>query len=108
MALTWNWEDKIGTVNIPKQRLGKYDTFHLYKCNGLIVALVEFEENKKPMYTMGWFFVDLKHCKSCFKNDIFSDAFEFRFYLKRDMMNSELYKMLFEFMKYKNTSVEWR
>ena len=61
MALYWDWDKKIGTVDI-----FNYDevrTYQLYQGNAFLIMLWEFEEDGKDKYAMHSFFVDKEHAK---------------------------------------------
>lgn len=64
MAVTWNWSEKIGTIDI-----FNYDevrTYQLYKGNCFLIMLWEYEEDGKDMWQMHGFFADKEHAKNCF------------------------------------------
>ena len=61
MALYWDWDKKIGTIDI-----FNYDevrTYQLYQGNAFLIMLYEFEEDGREKYTMHSFFVDKDHAK---------------------------------------------
>ena len=106
MALTWNWSDKIGEMYVYRHESKEPTHYNLYKCNGLVVALYEWEENHETYYNMGWFFTDMAHCKRCLKDNIFYDAFMIQFDLHRSQLNNDLYRMILEFLKTDSFTVE--
>lgn len=64
MALNWDWDKKIGTVDI-----FNYDevrTYQLYQGNAFLIMLWEYEEDGKELWSMHNFFVDKEHAKNCF------------------------------------------
>lgn len=56
MAYQWNWSDKMGECIY---RSGQ--KINLYKGNGLVIAIQEFEDNT---YSMVWFWADKDHMKN--------------------------------------------
>lgn len=63
MALQWDWDKKIGTIDI-----FNYDevrTYQLYQGNAFLIILYEYNENGKDKYSMHGFFVDKEHAKNC-------------------------------------------
>ena len=62
MALNWNWEDKIGTIDI--FNVDEVRTYSLYQGNAFLIMLWEYEENGKEMWSMHSFFVDKEHAKN--------------------------------------------
>lgn len=64
MALKWDWDKKIGTVDI-----FNYDevrTYQLYQGNAFLIMLWEYEEDGKELWNMHNFFLDKEHAKNCF------------------------------------------
>lgn len=64
MALNWDWNKKIGTVDI-----FNYDevrTYQLYQGNCFLIMLWEYEKDGKDMWQMHGFFADKEHAKNCF------------------------------------------
>jgi hypothetical protein len=63
MALNWDWNKKIGTIDI-----FNYDevrTYQLYQGNAFLIMLWEYEEDGKEMWQMHNFFIDKEHAKNC-------------------------------------------
>lgn len=59
--LNWNWEDKVGEVEILNR--DKAVTYTLYQGNAFLIMLYEYEEDGKDMYSMHNFFADETHAK---------------------------------------------
>ena len=64
MSLNWQWEDKVGTIDI--FNTDKVVTYTLYQGNAFLIMLYEYKEEGKDMYTMHNFFADKEHAKNCF------------------------------------------
>ena len=66
MALTWDWNNKIGELLI-KQGEREF-TMSVYEGNALAIFLHEFtDEEGTEKYTMYQFFCDKEHFKNCAK-----------------------------------------
>lgn len=65
--LNWDWECKIGEVEILNN--GEVNTYTLYQGNAFLIMLYEYKENGNDMYTMASFFVDEGHAKRMFGID---------------------------------------
>lgn len=59
MSLNWQWKERIGSctyVNGSKS--------FLYVGNAFLIALNEWEENGKNLYSLAWFAADKKHMEN--------------------------------------------
>lgn len=69
MALTWTWKDKYGEMisEFRNPTTGEVveRKVDLYVGNCLMVAIYNYEENGKKMYSLDSFFVDNDHAKRC-------------------------------------------
>lgn len=64
MAVTWDWNKEIGTVDIVNY--GEVVRYHLYQGNCFLIMLYEFTgDDGKDKYTMHSFFADKEHAKNC-------------------------------------------
>ena len=63
MSLNWQWNDKVGTIDI--FNIDKVVTYNLYQGNAFLIMLYEYKEEGKDMYIMHNFFVDKEHAKNC-------------------------------------------
>lgn len=61
--LNWNWKNKIGELDIVSY--GKKFTVNLYRCNGLIAMIYEFDDEGVEKYTMYNFWSDKSHMMNC-------------------------------------------
>lgn len=59
MALTWEWNDKMGTA----KHVEGY-TLNLYRGNAFIIALYEWEKDGKERYQLHWFAASKDHMKN--------------------------------------------
>lgn len=67
MALRWDWNSKIGELDIEQNVLGKFTnkfTLSIYQGNALMIILQEWDDN----YQMYQFFADKTHFKNCAKD----------------------------------------
>lgn len=60
MALQWNWDDKMGKCTTQNGI-----NLNLYRGNAFMIAIHEFEQDGKELYSLAWFFADKDHCKNC-------------------------------------------
>lgn len=69
MALTWNWNDKIGTLSYTQEwEDGKRDfEISIYKGNALLIFIHEYKQNESEVYNMFSFFCDMDHLKNLCK-----------------------------------------
>jgi hypothetical protein len=61
MALTWNWNSKIGTVRRPNIK-GEYFYTSLYRGNAFLIEIYEDEQGET--YSLQSFLVDKRHAKN--------------------------------------------
>ncbi len=74
MALTWDWKDKIGELNVVKY--GRELKINIYEGNALAIFIHEFkDESGTNLYELFTFFCDKAHFKNC-ANDKTYDFFE--------------------------------
>lgn len=64
MALNWKWKDKIGYIKVENSDSGKF-SINLYDGNALMIAITEWKEEEKDMYSLYSFFCDEEHAKKC-------------------------------------------
>ena len=63
MAVTWEWKDKMGTVDYVRDD-GESFSCNLYNGNCMMVMLYEYtDDNGAEMYTLMSFFSDKAHAK---------------------------------------------
>lgn len=72
MAIQWQWEDKIGELDI--EQGDKKFTITVYTGNAMIIFLHETEST----WQMYHFFADLTHFKNCAKDPDYNYASEWR------------------------------
>lgn len=74
MALTWNWDRKIGTVRRPNIE-GKYFYTSLYRGNAFLIEI--YEDEQCETYSLQSFLVDKKHAKNTVDDEykIFSEMY---------------------------------
>ena len=68
MALTWDWDKKIGEMEVVQTHGtdAKRLTFNLYNGNACLIIVYEWTEpNGKEKYSVHGFFVDIPHMKNC-------------------------------------------
>lgn len=66
MAITWDWNDKIGELQIKQEE--KEFTISVYKGNSLAIFIHEFTNSEGvEQYTMYNFFCDKEHFHRCAK-----------------------------------------
>jgi hypothetical protein len=73
MALRWNWNEKIGELDI-EQGENKF-TLSIYQGNALMIILQEWEDDQYSMYQ---FFADKAHFKNCQKDTEWNYCEEWR------------------------------
>ena len=67
MAVTWQWDDKVGDATLI-QKFGDDErvfTLNLYNGNCWLIMLNEYEEDGKEMYEMHAFWADKGHMERC-------------------------------------------
>ena len=65
MALTWEWNRKIGE-SVHEDDKGRRFTLSLYEGNALLITLYEYKnENDEEMYNVNDFWVDPEHARRC-------------------------------------------
>lgn len=68
MAVTWNWDSKMGEATFRRQ-IGddKYRDINvnLYEGNAFLIFIYEYEEDGRNMYNLQGFFADKAHMKRC-------------------------------------------
>ena len=64
MALTWDWNKRIGTAYFKSDVYGDFE-ISLYQGNAFLIMLNEYENDGKDVYDMFGFFVDEPHMKKC-------------------------------------------
>ena len=65
MALTWEWNRKIGESVHEDTTQGKRFTMSLYEGNALLITLYEYKnEDGEEMYNMHDFWIDKEHAKN--------------------------------------------
>lgn len=75
MALYWDWEHKIGELQIKQD--DKDFTISVYKGNALAIFIHEFKNHKgQDVYSMYNFFCDKEHFKNCTKDKTWNYAEE--------------------------------
>ena len=92
MALNWDWNKKIGTIDI-----FNYDevrTYQLYQGNAFLIMLWEYEEDGKEMWQMHNFFIDKEHAKNCLGlTKDYDNMFNTEYYkLKKITLNKGKYR----------------
>lgn len=65
MSLRWDWNNKIGTVEI-KCTNGSYREANIYQGNALAIIIMEFDDDT---YNLVSFFCDKEHFKNIIKNE---------------------------------------
>lgn len=66
MALTWNWDKKIGSVR--RQNIdGKYFYSSLYRGNAFLIEI--YEDEQCETYSLQSFLVDKKHANNMVKDE---------------------------------------
>lgn len=64
MAITWDWNDKLGTVDVLDTFNNKMFTNNLYRGNCLMIEVNEFTDDKGvDRYNLHNFFMDKEHAK---------------------------------------------
>lgn len=93
MALNWDWNKKIGTIDI-----FNYDevrTYQLYQGNAFLIMLWEYEEDGKEMWSMHNFFTDKEHAKNMLglsKDYTDNEMNRDKYYIKKIRINKAKYK----------------
>lgn len=67
MAVTWNWDAKVGEAIIEQTFDGipRRFTVNLYNGNCYLIFIREWEQDDKQMYSMFGFFADKEHMNRC-------------------------------------------
>lgn len=68
MALTWNWDNKVGeAIFARKMHSGETKEFttNLYEGNAYLVFIYEWKEDDTEKYNLQGFFLDKAHMKRC-------------------------------------------
>lgn len=77
MALNWNWNNKIGELEI--ESYGKKHVINIYKGNALAIFINEWtSDDGVEKYTMYNFFCDKEHFKNCAKDKTWNYAEDWR------------------------------
>ena len=63
MAVTWNWKEKLGTVEW--KEFEPHVEVNVYRGNCLFVMIFEYEEEKVEKYLFCGFMNDIDHLKRC-------------------------------------------
>ena len=75
MALNWNWNEKIGELQIRQEE--KEFTISIYKGNALAIFIHEYVNKEgEEVYSMYIFFCDKEHFKNCTKDKTWNYAEE--------------------------------
>lgn len=79
MALTWNWDSKMGEVIIHDEIQNKDFVKNLYEGNAFLIFMNEWKEGDSDLYSLYSFFADEKHAKRCLglekdSTNIFTDG----------------------------------
>ena len=73
MALRWEWNDKIGELQI--NSYGEDYTISIYKGNALAIFINEYkDEGGNERYNLYNFFCDKEHFKNCTKDKTYNYA----------------------------------
>lgn len=77
MAINWSWENKIGSVTLTQVYPNQKNKFkiNIYYGNCLFVLIYEFKDktNNKELCRVISFASDLKHLKTCLKDNIYEE-----------------------------------
>ena len=68
MALFWDWNKKIGEMEVAQthENDSRRLTFNLYNGNACLIMIYEWTElDGKEKYNLHGFFVDIQHMKNC-------------------------------------------
>lgn len=68
MALTWNWDKRVGTATlVQKHEEGKETEYSisLYEGNAFLIFIHEYEEDGKEKYELISFWGDKRHMLNC-------------------------------------------
>lgn len=65
MALIWDWDKKIGEIEVYDARANKDYILNLYEGNAMLIALYERIEGGMREYALHWYFADKEHARNC-------------------------------------------
>ena len=92
MAITWDWNTKIGTIEERYEDGSSY----VYSCYGggncPMVTLAEWEQDGKEWHSLHGFIGDKQHLENCLKDDLYRNVVSVTLY--SSVMDSKDLKMV--------------
>lgn len=113
MALTWDYDKKIGECVVYDGRTDLEYILDLYEGNAFLIALYEYHdtEEDKDKVQLQWFFADEQHAKNCLgitkgHSSIFDDGYLVSLHFDNPSKSRYLDKHIKLFLKaYPNLSI---